>query len=139
MAFVRRLPVRFADVDYARVVYYPRFFDFTHQVFEDFFEAEVKVSYRALLQDRGIGFPTVHAEADFRAPLRFGDVARIELATTKVGGRSLTCRYQFFKGDEAPLCAQLTVVTAAIDMKQFSPTDLPSDVAQAFARHQVQA
>ena len=34
----------------------------------------------------------LNAQADFKAPLRFGDTCRVELSTVKVGKRSLTNR-----------------------------------------------
>jgi 4-hydroxybenzoyl-CoA thioesterase len=130
--FVRELPVRFPDVDFARVVYYPRFFDYCHQVFEDFFAAEVGVPYARMLQQRKVGYPSVHASADFRAPLRFGDVVRIELATESVGEKSITSRYRLFRQDVA--CAELKIVCVCIDMDTFQGVKVPDDVRAAFER-----
>jgi len=133
--FERTLTVRFADVDYARVVYYPRYFDLCHQVFEDFFSLELKVPYVRMLQERNVGYPSVHVEADFRAPLRFGDLARVQLEALKVSPRALTCRYRFHRGDEPQWCAELRVVTAGIDVERFTGCELPADVRAAFERH----
>lgn len=133
MAFEKRFTVRFPDVDFARVVYYPRFFDFCHQVFEDFFAAEVGLSYARMLTERQVGFPSVHAEADFQAPLRFGDEVRVVLQATRVSTRSVTCRYRFFLGEQ--LAATCTVVVAPIAMDSFTGAALPDDVRAAFVRH----
>lgn len=135
MAYVKRLEVRFDLVDYARVVYYPRYFELSHQVFEAFFADEVKVSYPTMLQERGVGFPTVHCEADFRAPLAFGDQVDVVMETVKASEKSLTCRYRFVKVGASEPGAVVTVVTAAIDMKKFAPCALPDDVRSAFLRH----
>ncbi|MFN0063958.1 MAG: acyl-CoA thioesterase [Myxococcaceae bacterium] len=135
MAFDFKIPVRFSDVDYARVVYYPRFFDYCHHAFEAFFPAEVGISYAELLERRNVGFPTVHAEGDFRAPLRFGEICRVRLETLKQTSRSLTCRYRFFVGAEAEPRAECNIVTAAIDMHAFRAVEIPEDVRQAFSRH----
>jgi 4-hydroxybenzoyl-CoA thioesterase len=130
--FVREIPVRFPDVDFARVVYYPRFFDYCHRVFEDFFADEVKVPYPQMLQQRKVGYPSVHAEANFSAPLRFGDTARIEMTTVKVGQSSITMRYRVLNG--AALCAELEIVSASIDMDKFVGVPVPDDVRAAFER-----
>ena len=132
MPFVRELPVRFPDVDFARVVYYPRFFDYCHQVFEDFFGAEVGVPYARMLQERKVGYPSVHASADFTSPLRFGDVVRIEMATESVGEKSINCRYRLFRQDVA--CAELKIVCVSIDMDTFKGVKVPDDVRAAFER-----
>ena len=86
MPFTQRLTIRFDQVDYARVVYYPRFFELSHQVFEAFFEQAVGVSYPKMLMDRKVGFPTVHAEADFKRPLKFGDEVDV---TVRLPGSAL--------------------------------------------------
>ena len=133
--FERKIPVRFADVDFARVIYYPRFFDLAHQVFEDFFADELKVPYAKMLQERKVGYPSVHCSADFKKPLRFGDVARIVMETVEVGTKSLSCRYRFYNGDSTELCAELNVVCAGIEMDSFKGQPIPPDVKAAFERH----
>ena len=53
------LKVRFAQVDYAGIMFYPRFFENFHAVFEDMFGDRLGVPYMSILTDRRIGFPTV--------------------------------------------------------------------------------
>jgi 4-hydroxybenzoyl-CoA thioesterase len=130
--FVRELPVRFPDVDFARVVYFPRFFDYCHRVFEDFFAAEVGMPYPRMLQERKVGYPSVHASADFKKPLRFGDVVRVEMITEAVGRKSITSRYLLSTGGVA--CAELKIVTAPVDMERFIGLEVPDDVRAAFER-----
>ncbi|MFT3838589.1 MAG: thioesterase family protein [Myxococcaceae bacterium] len=137
MAFERRIQIRFDEVDFARVVYYPRFFNYAHQVFEDFFAQEVGFTYAKMLQERKVGYPSVHCEADFRRPLRFGDVARIVMETVEVGTRSISCRYRFYVGDSTELCAELKVVCAGIEMDTFKGQPIPDDVKRAFEKHKV--
>jgi 4-hydroxybenzoyl-CoA thioesterase len=132
VAFVREIPVRFPDVDFARVVYYPRFFDYCHRVFEDFFEVEMGIPYAQMLQQRKVGYPSVHARADFKAPLRFGDIARIEMTTVKVGAASITSRYRVSSATQ--LCAELEIVTATIELDSFKGIPVPDDVRAAFER-----
>ena len=132
MPFVRELPVRFPDVDFARVVYYPRFFDYCHQVFEDFFAAEVGTPYAQMLQQRRVGYPSVHASADFKSPLRFGDLVRIELTCERVSDRSITCTYRLSAAGRD--CAGVKIVVAPIDMETFTGVKVPDDVRAAFER-----
>lgn len=135
MSFQKILRVRFEDVDYAQVVYFPNLFGYCHNVFEDFFEAEVKTPYAKMLRERRVAFPTVHTEADFQAPLHFGDDIRIEMTTLKVGRKSLTSRYRLYSERTSALLAEVSVVTVAITLDNFESTDLPADVRAAFERH----
>src|SRR3954453_22256147 len=110
MAFTKKIPVRFEDVDFARVVFFPRLFAYCHQAFEDFFGAAVGISYAQMLQKRKVGYPSVHAEADFKHPLRFGDTARIVMETIKLSSKSITSRYRIYLGDSKTLCAEVEIV-----------------------------
>ncbi len=65
------IKVRFADVDWAQIVYYPRFYHYFHIAFEELFERELGLRYSQVMQDHDIGYPAVHSECDYRAPVRF--------------------------------------------------------------------
>ncbi len=135
MAFIKKIPVRFDDVDFARVVYFPKLFGYCHQTFEDFFAEAVGITYAQMLQQRKVGYPSVHAEADFKRPLRFGDIVRISMETVKLSSKSITNRYQLFLNDTATLCSQVEIVTVPIDMDTFKAREVPEDVRMAFLNH----
>lgn len=143
-AFVFELPVRFADVDHAGIVYYPRFFHYFHLTFEELFRARMGPrAYVDLLDRERIGFPAVHAEADYRAPLRFGDTARVELSVAKLGTTSITFAYRVLRAAEpatgeraavpATVCAIGKVVTAVVDLAAFRATTAPPAVTALLA------
>jgi len=135
MAFETSLYIRFNHVDFARVVYFPKFFDYGHQVFEDFVQAEFGQSYHSLMEEEGVGFPIVHAEADFKTPLRFGDTARVLLEVLSLGKTSLQCRYTFFPPASSTAAATLTLTGACVDMKSFKPTPIPERWRSMLAGH----
>ena len=137
MAYSQIVPVRFQDVDYARVVFYPKLFDYCHRVFEDFFANEVGIPYSVMLSEMNVGFPTVHAEAEFSAPLRFGDTCRVVMGNKAVSQRSVTCGYRFYRGDSDVLCTTLTIVTAAVNMDTFQSTQVPDVVRTAMLKHRI--
>jgi 4-hydroxybenzoyl-CoA thioesterase len=133
--YTERLNVRFDDVDYAQIVYFPRLFGYCHWVFEDFFAKETKQSYAELLVKKRIGFPTVHSEADFKHPLRFGDVCRVEMETVKLGTSSLTNRYRLCLGESRKVCAEVQLVHVATQMDTFKALTIPEDIRVAFLNH----
>lgn len=137
MAFTARHPVRFADIDWARVVYFARFFDFAHRTFEDFFNEHAKLPYGEVLATRKLGFPIVHSEADFFAPLRLGDTARVVMEVTALSKRSVTSRFAVYRSDTDERCAVLLLKQAAIDTATFRGTEFPDDVRALFAAHLV--
>src|SRR5437868_4745465 len=91
--FVYEIPVRFADVDRAGILYYPRFLNYFHIAFEEFFGAKVGIAYADLIQRERVGFPMRKLDVDFRAPLSYGDRAAITVKPTRVGNTSVDWAY----------------------------------------------
>jgi 4-hydroxybenzoyl-CoA thioesterase len=135
--FVYSTPVRFADVDHAGIVYYPRFFHYFHLAFEELWRQRLGArAYVELLDRDRVGFPAVHADCDFKSPLRFGDTADIELTVTRLGDTSVTFQYRVFRGNpdgDAVLCAQGTVVCAVVDLTRFRAVAPPAAVRELLA------
>jgi 4-hydroxybenzoyl-CoA thioesterase len=123
-------PVRFADVDHAGIVYYPRFFHYFHVAFEELWRARVgPAAYSEIIDKDRIGFPAVRAECDFKAPLKFGDTAEIEVTIPRLGTKSITFRYRIFRSADRVLCAEGQVVCAVVDLAKFVAVAIPADVA----------
>jgi 4-hydroxybenzoyl-CoA thioesterase len=132
MSFTYSLPVRFADVDHAGIVYYPRFFHYFHVAFEELWRTRMGGhAYRDLLDNEHVGFPAVRAECDFHAPLRFGDVADVELAISKLGGKSIEFRY--IVSSAGKRCAEGRVTCAVVDLSQFRAIAIPEHVRALLA------
>ncbi len=137
-SFVFAVPVRFADVDHAGIVYYPRFFHFFHLAFEELWRARMGPrAYVDLLDKDRVGFPAVKAECEFKAPLKFGDTAEIELSITRMGGKSITFAYHIYRAAEGDtprtLAAVGSVVTAIVDLARFVAVPVPARVASMLA------
>ncbi|MEZ4358721.1 MAG: thioesterase family protein [Kofleriaceae bacterium] len=132
-AFVYTMPVRFADVDHAGIVYFPRFFHFFHVAFEELWRARLGArAYVDLLDRDRVGFPAVHAECDYRAPLRFGDLAEIEVRVTRLGRTSVTFGYRVYRAAEGSaarvLAAEGSTVSAIVDLTRFVAREPPEAV-----------
>jgi 4-hydroxybenzoyl-CoA thioesterase len=131
------VPVRFADVDHAGIVYFPRLLHYFHIALEELFRARVAPgAFADLLDRRRIGLPTVHIEADFRRPLRFGQEVTVEVALASLGNRSVTLRYRAFPvtggAPGAEHAAEAVITCAAIDLDKFRSQPLPPDLVELF-------
>ncbi|HUS28486.1 MAG TPA: thioesterase family protein [Kofleriaceae bacterium] len=130
MSFSYSLPVRFADVDHAGIVYYPRFFHYFHVAFEELWRARIgPKAYSDIIDNQRIGFPAVRAECDFKAPLKFGDTAEIEVSIPRLGAKSITFRYRIFRSGDRALCAEGHVITAVVDLAKFVAVAIPEHVS----------
>lgn len=96
MTYRTRFPVRFGDVDSAGIVYYPRFLHFCHVGMECYFRDVHGRPYPEMIHpDRDdLGFPTVHVEADFHRPLRYGDEVEVAVEIETVGRSSVVWRFR---------------------------------------------
>ena len=133
MAFQSRIKVRFGDEDHAQIVYYPRFFHFFHCAFEDFFD-EQGFRYRDCLDVDRLGWPAVHAEADFKRPVRFGDVITVALVIPAVGDKSVTFDYVVTGADDKIACTG-QVVVACISMDTYRGVPIPDKYRALFESH----
>jgi 4-hydroxybenzoyl-CoA thioesterase len=133
-SFTAEIKVRFADVDHAGIVYYPRYFHYFHVAMEDLFDREFGRSYPEVLDVEKVGFPAVHTEADYRVPTRYGDVLRIRITCIRIGTRSVTLRYRATRAADGVECAEGRVTTACVDMATFGSMDVPERYRAFFAR-----
>lgn len=134
MKFSTELPVRFGEIDQAGVVYYPRFFHYFHQAFEEWFRQALGVSYPDLVLKEKIGFPSVRVESEFLTPLRYGDRARVQIEVLEVGTKSLTLRYELYRMPDDVLCARATIKTVAIHNDTFTSVAIPDQWRERFER-----
>ena len=129
VSFTYTTPVRFADVDHAGIVYYPRFFHYFHVAFEELWRTRIgPKAYSDIIDNQRIGFPAVRAECDFKSPLRFGDSAEIEVSIPRLGAKSITFRYRIFRSGDRALCAEGQVITAVVDLAKFVAVAVPEHV-----------
>ena len=125
MSFRLQLKIRFADIDRAGIVYYPRFFHYFHVAIEEFFGSQLNIEYHVLIDQYRIGLPTVHLETDFNKPFSFGDTIEVETGVRKIGHSSITFGFRMFKpGETEPRSAGHNVVVC-MDMDSFHKREIP--------------
>ncbi len=123
--FRKRLPVRFADVDAARVLYFPRQLHLLHTVMEDFFREAVGIPYAEMIDSDRIGFPTVRLAVDFRSPIRFGDEVDVTLRVREMGKSRVVFAYDVSLAGRADIAASALQTTVAIDPRAWKSVPIP--------------
>jgi len=114
MTFVSSRRIDFPMVDSAGIVYYPKFWDLAHRIYEESWEYTCGIHYNEVLENHRLGFPLVHSEANFHHPLSYGDTATCKLRIKRIGNTSITWNFEIFNQDEI-LCwtsVQTTVCTS---------------------------
>ena len=138
MSVVYERPVRFEEVDAAGIAFFARFFHWCHEAMERFFDG-VPGGYVGLITKRRVGFPAVHVTADWRAPLRYGDVASIETSIVKVGTTSTTLRYVLTRVADGVHVATIEHVAVATDLATMTKQPIPDDCRALLEAHRITA
>src|SRR3982750_2928673 len=116
MSFSTRIRVRFGDADPAGLVYFVNIFHYFHVAMEEFFAARCGISYQELMAMERLGFPTVTVQAEFFAPLVYGDEAEVEVYVSRVGESSATFEYTLRRVSDGGVCARAANVQGAVKL-----------------------
>lgn len=92
-AFIKKEKVRFQHVDYAGIVFYPRFLEMLNNIVEDFYEEALNLPFRNIHKTGGI--PTVDLKIQFKKAARLGDELTKYLWVKKLGESSMVCGFRF--------------------------------------------
>jgi len=125
MTFRTRFRYRFGDIDDAGIAYYPKLLHYFHCAFEDWWSDALGRPYALLMHEDKLGLPAVKLEAEFFAPVRYGDEPWVHLGVLRLGTSSVEFGFWMTKAKEAaPLC-RARVLTAAVDMETMKKRKLP--------------
>lgn len=127
-------PIRFEDVDAARIVFFANYVRYAHEAMEDFFR-DLDGGYCRLITERGIGLPAVHLDIAYSRPLRYGDVLRIETTVDRIGTRSAVLRYRMIRAADDELAAELVHTVVLSDLHAMRSCDMPEDVRAILTAH----
>jgi len=125
MSYTSTYAIRFADVDHAKILYFPRFLHYFHCAFEDFFEHACNFPYNRVLNEHRIGYPSVRVEVDFKAPLRFGDHVAISINVDRIGTKSVSFRYRGVRVETNQLCVEGVITAACMNMDTYRAIEIP--------------
>jgi YbgC/YbaW family acyl-CoA thioester hydrolase len=125
--------VQFSETDMAGIVHFANFFRYMEIAEHGFFRS-LGASIVMHHFKPPVGWPRVHAECDYRVPLRFEDEVEIHLLVSKKSARSLSYLFKFRKLNASPSVeiarGSITVVCVAKEADgKFVATKIPADFA----------
>lgn len=126
MTYVSRQLVRFAHVDAAGIVFYPRYFEMLNAAVEDYFSDVVGVDFAVMHMERALGVPTVRIDAEFIAPSRLMDELDFVLDVRRTGRTSAAIGVEVRCGADVRL--RIEVVLVCMDLKSGRPVVWPEDM-----------
>jgi acyl-CoA thioester hydrolase len=125
--------VEFSETDMAGIMHYSNFFRFMETAEHGFYRA---LGFSVVLDrhDPPLGFPRVHAECDFKRPLRFEDLVEVHLLVQEKKSKSITYAFRFRNLSRSPVeevaRGLITIVCVAQQPGgKMSAAAIPHDIA----------
>lgn len=120
--------VRWADVDAAGRIYFPRIFDYAG-------EGEWELLHSVGLSRKELGqtydFPRVHAECHFKKALALGAHFTLRFWPGKLGRTSIRYNFEIFL-DEAPDEVAANGSVTVVVLRDGKPSEIPAQLRLAF-------
>ena len=113
MQFIKQEKVRFQHIDYAGIVFYPRFLEMLNGLVEDWFEEALDRPFSKMHDTNGI--PTVDLKIQFKKPARLGEILTKKLWVKELKNSSVLCSFQFVnESEKTVLEGEVTLVNVKI-------------------------
>ena len=120
------------DTDAAGVLFFAHLFRHAHDAYEGFM-ADIGWPLDAMIRDRELALPLVHAEADYRRPMSYGQQVQVAVTVADIADGRFSIEYRF-TDPEGALLASAHTVHAAVDPTRSRPIPLPPGLAAALRR-----
>lgn len=128
---IRRL-VEFSDTDMAGIVHHAVFFRYMESAEHAFFRS-LGLTVAPPKTPASVGWPRVHTEADFSAPLRFEDEVEIHLLVAEKKSKALTYAFRLRKLNTSEpyevARGKITVVCIKMINGKMKATNIPKAIA----------
>lgn len=128
--FDARLPVQWADVDIAGIMYFPAYWRFAEYAEMEMFR-ELGFPYDRVFEEHDFWLPRVHAQADYHAPALMGDWLRMRTHLEKVGASSVRWKTVVFNERTNEATAVLSLTVASMDRTTKKSRPLPVVIREA--------
>ncbi|MGI9243471.1 MAG: acyl-CoA thioesterase [Verrucomicrobiales bacterium] len=134
--FRHRRRVQFSETDLAGIVHFANFFRYMEEAEHAFYRSLGFSVHRMVGRDGDdpVGWPRVHASADFRKPLKFEDEFEVELLVAAIGPKTIDYQFQFFAegSDELLATGKFTVICVRFDQgeKRMRAVGIPDAIRE---------
>ena len=136
IVFTKQEKIRFQHIDFAGIVFYPRFLEMLNGLVEDWFEEVLESPFSKMHETHGI--PTVDLKVQFKKPARLGEVLSKKLWVNQLKNSSMICGF-CFENEQNETCVEgeVTLVNVAIqaDRNSIKSEAFSESMKQKIDRH----
>jgi len=121
--FIKQEKIRFKHIDYAGIVFYPRFLEMLNDLVEDWFEEALERPFSKMHdtrrsrtgQSQTNGIPTVDLKVQFKNAARLGEILTKSLWVKELKSSSVICGFQYTnESKKVVLDGEVTLVNVTI-------------------------
>jgi len=126
--FSARYRVHWSETDAAGIVHFSNFFRYCERAEEDFLYSLGVCECVGREGRPVIAFPRVHSECSYEAPLRPGDVFRVDIDEVVIGNKSITYRFTIVNESLGRKSAVCRIVAVAYDLREGRSIPVPEEL-----------
>jgi YbgC/YbaW family acyl-CoA thioester hydrolase len=132
-AFREERMVRFQDVDAAGVIFYPRAFEYFHDLYVSYL-ARIGLPLTEALETRSFAAPIRYCEAHYFKPLRFGDQVEVALVQAHLEQTEITLGFRVTRCSDGQVAFVGQTVHTFVEPGSFSRIEAPAGLRAALSK-----
>jgi len=115
--------VEFYETDLAGITHFSNFYRWMESAEHAFLRDRGIV-----LHQEGIGWPRVNASADFRKPIKFGDLVRVTVSIAELKTRSVRYSFEFRVNESDEIHATGEMISVCVDLGTMKAIEIPAGI-----------
>ena len=115
--------VEFYETDLAGITHFSNFYRWMESAEHDFLRLR-----GVSLHQGGVGWPRVNASADFKKPIKFGDLIRVSVSIAELRTRSIRYTFEFRVHESDEIHATGEMVSVCVDLATMKAIEIPSKI-----------
>ena len=115
--------VEFYETDLAGITHFSNFYRWMESAEHDFLRLRGVAPHQG-----GVGWPRVNASADFKKPIKFGDLIRVSVSIAELRTRSIRYTFEFRVNESDEIHATGEMVSVCVDLATMKAIEIPSKI-----------
>ena len=131
--FTHRFPVNWVDTDALSVVHFSNYFRYFEKT-EDAFYRSLESEERELLKRLQVSFPRVDVHCTYRSPLRYGDIAEVEISLEGMTDKSVKLHFEIRNVNRKVDSASGHITLVCVDTRNWKAVSIPEKLREIYRK-----
>ena len=126
-----RFRAPWVDTDTAGVVHFSNYFRYCERTEEEFLN-KIGLDYVSIAKKFHITFPRVFASCNYKSPIRYNQMVRVDLEDVKVRNRHIKFKYKIHNESENKEAAICEIMIASTNADIDESVSIPDEIVKKF-------